>query len=104
MVASNASGAFCDREISRVGVGHCWPTPLLEPDMRVGPASGSSMDEASRSRSRHPVVACGSPSAGDGEVMLAGKVQQFQVGERASTTRLEWDDSANDPPIVFDNG
>ena len=34
----------------RVGASHYWPAPLQEPDVRVGPASGSGMDEAPRSK------------------------------------------------------
>src|ERR1700724_635247 len=71
--------------------------------MRVGPASGSSMDEASRSRRRHPVIANRELSSGDVEGMWAGKVQHLQVGERASATRLEWDDRSDYPSIVFDD-
>jgi hypothetical protein len=59
------------------------------------------MDEAPLSRSRPPVIARGWLSAGDTEWTLTGGVQQFQVGERASATSLEWDDGLNHPPIFF---
>jgi hypothetical protein len=49
------------------------------------------MDEAPRSRSRHPVVVTQILFGGDAEGTLAGRVQHFQVGERASATELEWD-------------
>ena len=39
--------------------------------------------------------------SGDMEVTSTGKVQHFQVGERASTPQLEWEDGLNRPPIVF---
>ena len=39
--------------------------------------------------------------SGDMEVTSTGKVQHFQIGERASTPQLEWDDGLNHPPIVF---
>jgi hypothetical protein len=62
------------------------------------------MDEASQSRGRHPVVAVRSLSYSDTEDMLAGQVQHFQVGERASATELEWDNRSDHPSIVFDDG
>jgi hypothetical protein len=49
------------------------------------------------------VVAVRSLSSGDAEEMLTGKVQHFQVGERANATGLEWDDGSNHPLIVFDH-
>ena len=49
------------------------------------------------------MIACGEFSVGDAESTLTGRVQQFQVGERASATGLEWDDGVNDPPFLFDD-
>ena len=49
------------------------------------------------------MVAVRSLSGGDAKVTLAGKVQHFQVGDRASATRLEWDNGLNHPSIVFVN-
>ena len=49
------------------------------------------------------MVAIRDLSSGDVEGMLAGKVQHFQVDERASATGLEWDDGSDYPSIVFDH-
>src|SRR5262245_14165209 len=56
------------------------------------------------SRSRHSVVAAGILSGGKMEESSAGRVQHFQVGERAIPSRLEWDDGLNHPSIIFDDG
>ena len=50
------------------------------------------------------MVVTRSLSRAGAERTLTGRVQHFQVGERASTTRLEWDGGLNHPSIVFDDG
>ena len=47
------------------------------------------------------MVVTRSRSSGDAEGTLTGRVQQFQVGEGASATSLEWDDGLNHPSIFF---
>ena len=42
-------------------------------------------------------------SGSDAEETLTGRVQHFQVGDRASATSLEWDDRLNQPSIIFDD-
>jgi len=49
------------------------------------------------------VIARGSIPVCDAEGTLAGRVQQFQVRERASASGPEWDERLNDPSILFDD-
>ena len=49
------------------------------------------------------MLATRSHAGDDAEGTLAGRVQHFQVRERARTAGLEWDNGSNHPPIVLDD-